>query len=249
MNIIMFAGKARAGKTTAAEAIARKVYESGMIPVLESFAAPLKEKAEAKGYSKKDNPKKYREYCQKEGSLKRKKSSDYWINAMEERINEHIALEQESIKEGHKFWERVIIIDDCRYLNEVGWGRKVDSVCIFISGNQDNKKASWRNHESEQMATLVEGGNKEYLEMFDDVIKNDKDKKTFIERIEKFFDEWTTGNSTCNCSACKKNKYTKLWESMDMVMDLFSLIEGGEIEMKGDTNEPDYEEDSDNMYS
>ena len=119
MHIIMIAGKAGVGKTTLAKIIAAEAFEKGLIPVMQSFAKPIKDEAYSKGYTKEEFPEKYREYCQKMGAQMRKMDPDYWVNLMANVFEKEIAKEKEALKEGKKFWERCLIIDDCRYMNEL----------------------------------------------------------------------------------------------------------------------------------
>ena len=52
MKTIMFSGKARVGKTHAAKQIAELAFSAGMKPVLMPFAKPIKDKANADGFTK-----------------------------------------------------------------------------------------------------------------------------------------------------------------------------------------------------
>ena len=71
MELIIISGPAQVGKTALAHLIAKEAFDLGLVPKLMSFADPLKKEAISKGYSKEEQPLKYREYCQEMGAIKR----------------------------------------------------------------------------------------------------------------------------------------------------------------------------------
>ena len=114
MQLIIIAGQAGVGKTTLANFIATESFELGFIPKLMSFAGVLKNIAKDNGLIKENSPEEYRVFCQKLGAEKREENPDYWVEEFEKELQEQIALEEKSKAEGKQYWERCIIVDDCR---------------------------------------------------------------------------------------------------------------------------------------
>tara|TARA_R100000808_G_scaffold24969_1_gene59999 strand:- start:7206 stop:7790 length:585 start_codon:yes stop_codon:yes gene_type:complete len=164
----------------------------GMIPELLSFAGPLKRMAEEKGYTKEKDKHKYREFCQQYGEMKREIDPDYWVNLFDEEVNKICIKEAEDIREEKKFWERCIIVDDCRYLNEIGLAANYNATILFLSfGDRDKEDPNglWRNHNSESLANQVEE-NKEYREMFTHYIINNKTTEDLQRLVKTMLPLW-----------------------------------------------------------
>jgi len=236
MQIIMIAGKAGVGKTTIANTIAAESFKLGLVPILLSFAGPLKEEAKEKGYDKKEFPERYREYCQDIGAAMRVLDEDHWVKLMHSSIQEVIAEEQKHIEQGDKFWERCVIIDDCRYVNEVAYGIAEDAVRLFISsGKRKLYDAEWRNHESEALANLVESGDGhgiEYRDLFQHIIYNDKTEGSLDDRLREMVPIWCgtkVGNGErgllCGCEGCKAKRNGKTPFSDTLFGELMDLID------------------------
>ena len=102
MNMIILAGRARVGKTTFAQLVAEQVFRIGQVPVLMSFASPIKEEAIRKGYSKEHTPDKYRQFCQELGAGKRESDKDYWIRELDKSVREVQEDEQVDINNNKK---------------------------------------------------------------------------------------------------------------------------------------------------
>jgi hypothetical protein len=163
MKVIGFAGLGQAGKTTAAVAAAAILFEEGFTPVMERFAGPLKDASDMVGMSKGNGTDHlYREFCQTVGAVARQESADWWVNLLHARINVMAEMERLEIQEG--IWhERVLIVDDVRYINEVELIHKMGGKVIFISALRRLQMAGlmkepWREHVSEQMARQYESG-------------------------------------------------------------------------------------------
>ena len=112
MQMILIAGQAGVGKSTLAKLIAEEVFKLGQKPIFLSFAGPLKEEASRRGYSKEDNPGKYREYCQEIGAARRVDDPDYWIMKFDTILKQVVADEKTDIEASAKYWERVVIVDE-----------------------------------------------------------------------------------------------------------------------------------------
>lgn len=198
MRIFQISGKGRSGKTTVAKIIAREVFERGYIPVMLPFAKALKAKAESMGYGKDTHPEEYRKFCQELGSSKRKDNPDFWVMETYGLMLETMAKELEySQDEDRDYYEHVIIQDDVRYMNELGLGRELSAIQLFVysSGRSlEDNSADWRNHESEKLANDVEESferpNSEYEELFDEIIDNSGTVQELEEFVKDNLDEW-----------------------------------------------------------
>ena len=197
MQLILIAGQAGVGKTTLAHHIAQTSFELGYRPAVLSFAGPLKEEAKSKGYDKETNPDKYREFCQTYGLLKREQDVDYWVNKFEEQLKEILKEETIELDNGNIFWERCVIVDDCRFLNEVNLGKKWNAKLIFMSyGSREmnDPDGDWRTHESEELANRVIGGDKDYEEMFNYIVLNNSSETALEDKAKLMTPIWCETN-------------------------------------------------------
>ena len=159
-----------------------------------SFADPLKKEATEKGYSKENSPVEYREYCQEVGALKREVDPNYWVDSFEKDLTRLIAVEQEDLRKGNPYWERCVIVDDCRYQNEVGLGIKYGATMIFLNpGDRElpMADAKWRKHHSEEMANSIMEGDEEKSQWFAYHILNDDDLESLQIKIRVMAPIWT----------------------------------------------------------
>lgn len=243
MNMILITGRARVGKTTIAKLIAEQVFRIGKIPVLMSFASPIKEEAERKGYSKEHTPEKYRQFCQELGTLKRESSADYWVHKLNEAVNLVQKDEQADIEADKKHWERIIIIDDCRYLNEIAYGILYKATLLFVSsGNRELISGQWRDHESEELSNLLEKGEDPLLESFNAIILNDKPLSDIEQHVKNNITKWSDTilnceDDVCDCPVCSKHKNLNLDTIMDSVADFFMFDDLDKEEDSDDTDE------------
>lgn len=178
MELIIISGPARVGKSTLANLLAKESFELGLVPKLLSFADPLKEEAEERGYSKEKDTEEYRKFCQELGASYREVNPDHWVTLFERKLNTVLIEEQVDLHKNNPYWERCVIVDDCRYQNEVGLGLKYNATMIFLSsGNRDlpEANASWRKHHSETLAKEVENGDEEKIQWYDFHLLNDGD--------------------------------------------------------------------------
>ena len=251
MQLIVLAGQARVGKTTLANIIAKSAFDLGLRPKLLSFAGPLKQLAVDKGYDKDKEPQKYREFCQEYGAMKREEDPDYWIKAFESELLNIQRKERAAIKNKEKYWERCIIVDDCRYLNEVGLAMKFKASLIFMSfGDRDmpEENEEWRNHHSEEMAKLIDSGDQDYKDIFTHLVINDKDIKHLEEKVQGMIPRWCgvehPCSSDCQCAACRAKKGERIPEvekAIEMMMDLLFL---GNFDDDEDEEEDDFDEET-----
>lgn len=242
MHIIMIAGKAGVGKTTLAKIIAAEVFDRGLIPVMQSFAKPIKDEAYEKGYTKEEYPEKYREYCQKMGAQMREMDPDYWVKLMAVEFEKEIDTEKRALDEGKKFWERCVIIDDCRYTNELNIGSEYGGVALFLSsGERSLENHSWREHESESLANDIEVNKSDYLNSFDCMLLNDGDVDDLHQKVCDLLPMWCNlkalKKDECQCVKCKThrdNTSAELGEILENLLDLLDLNDWQEEDENGE---------------
>ena len=214
MNLIMIAGRARVGKTTLAKMIADYAFNNGLRPVLLSFAGGLKREVHEQGYTKESHPEEYRKICQKIGMEKRAEDPDYWVKAFNKELASVIEEEAKHLESGDKFWESLVIVDDCRFMNELAYGREFGATQIFIASGKrklDDEYAAWRLDTSEHMANCIEEDSKQYYDTFDWFIDNDSSEKAFIAKVEPLMPVFcgfgaSSHTESCPCEVCSANR-------------------------------------------
>lgn len=220
MQLIIIAGQAGVGKTTLANLVAEEVFELGFIPKLMSFAGALKEMAEKKGIAKADNPSEYRKFCQEYGAIKRKQDESYWVKKFQKDVNKLLIEEQKDLKNEKKFWERCIIVDDCRYMNELEFGLKNNATIIFLSfglRENPNQDAEWTTHHSEDLANAIEAGEEKFSDAFTCFLKNQGTIQDLKEKIAGFVPIW------CGLHPDDDERMTKLSKCVNDLIDLLLL--------------------------
>jgi DNA polymerase III delta prime subunit len=212
--MLFLSGKARVGKTTAAKLLAELLYKQGYKPIILPFAAALKAEVEATGLTKESDPEQYRLVCQKMGSDRRRENPDYWVDKFLE--SAYKILKEENSEEDVP--ERVIIVDDCRYLNELNLAPRFNAIKIFISHGDRRlmeHDEPWRLHESEDMANRTEDNDKDYREMYHFVLRNDKDEKSFKKKISNYYNIIMDCaynivlEPLCECELCMATRYDR----------------------------------------
>jgi hypothetical protein len=241
MQLIVIAGQAGVGKTTLANLIAREAFDLGFIPKLLSFASPLKRLAKEKGCGKEDNPKEYRKFCQQYGASKREEDPNFWINVFEKDFLSIKKEEKADLNENKTYWERCVVVDDCRYPNEVEFGLKYKGTLIFLSyGNRDmpDQDEGWRNHHSEDMAQLIDSGSRKFRNLFNCFIRNQDDEEELAAKILPLVPTWCgIIPAHNNPENLKRSEY--LTNAIEQLIDLLLL---GELE--DEDEEEDDEEDT-----
>ena len=221
--MILLAGQAQVGKTTAANIIAKEVFDLGLIPVILSFASPLKEMALAAGFDKKENLDGYRQYCQEHGAGARKEDPDHWVNLFDDAIKMNKELEQHAKAEGKTHWERVIICDDCRHPNEVRYGLENNARLVFVSYGKRDKfdpEGDWRTHESEELANNMEDGANRLEVLFHTIIKNEGTIKDFEEKLKFHIPEW------CGIKSAAEHNADELQQKLEELIALLLKLSG-----------------------
>jgi len=241
MQIIVIAGQAGSGKTSLARIITKRAYELGLTPKLLSFATPLKELAESRGIGKEDNPKKYRRFCQRIGARMRRKDPDYWVKEFEKRL---LAIREEERKNPTgKYWERCIIVDDCRYLNEIKLAHRYASTLIFVSyGSREIPEEDWREHESEELAKIIDSGPNEYRKLFSCILKNQDNLEALERKVSVMVPIW--------CGVQPSKTGSLIVEYDEHIDDLTSCIEQLiDLLLLNDKNLEELEEDEETEES
>ena len=195
MKLIQLCGAGRAGKSTIANILYDLASDNNYIPVILPFAKPLKEEAVQQGFSKEEDPEKYRAYCQKWGAGRRKEDPDYWVKKVHKNIEDLIEVESALKQSGEEKFEHLIIQDDVRYMNEIAYGREMNAYQIFVTtGDRTLPELGedWRNHESEELANNVEMGNKDYTDIFHEYIVNSDPIPELVDHIKNRFYTWIT---------------------------------------------------------
>ncbi len=223
------------GKTTLAKWLSEYAFNEGYTPIILPFANALKQKAESKGYSKNKNPEEYRAFCQTLGSDMRNKDPDYWVKRFKEKITNIYEQEKAALEAEPDTWhEKVIIVDDCRYMNEVAAARDLRALTVFVSaGNRELPEAlaEWRSHESEALANSIEAKNKDYTEVFDYVLYNNETEKEYKNKTTQKFEEWfhilSEGllSNLCTCELCKSAREDRTPDEKQIIQDILNLIE------------------------
>ena len=156
-----------------------------MKPVLLPFAKPIKDKAAADGYTKEENPQEYRSYCQLMGESARNLDPDHWIDKWVEELKLIEDKEHADIEANKKHWEYVVIVDDCRYANEVKLCGELGGTLVFVRHGKrsiEDMDAEWREHESEEFANDVEYVSSDDVDYY---IHNDATIRSFNGEIHK----------------------------------------------------------------
>ncbi len=240
--MILITGQAGVGKTTLAKLIAKEAFNTGQIPVLMSFAGPLKEEASRKGYDKETNPEKYRSYCQEIGAARREEDADYWVKKFDDALQTVVEQENEDIANNTKYWERVVIVDDCRYVNELAYGILYDACTLFMSyGNRHIEEFEWRSHPSEFMSQSIESGDDVLMHQFTDIVFNEGTQKDLTKIVKANFPIWCGTEVEIDDLDIPKDKPAPLQELVDNLIDLLYLadLDTEEEEDDDDTEESD----------
>ena len=214
MITLLLAGQARVGKTTAATYISNYAKKQEYKPVILPFAQAIKDAASQAGLDKDTNPEEYRKFCQTLGEGKRKENPDHWVDKFKEKWLELYEKDKLASQSEDKIWkETVVIVDDCRYLNELNLGKQLGAKTILISRGSrkiQDQDAAWRNHESESMANEYENGNKDYQDIFDYIINNEGTKEDFHHKLKDRLPLWLDATpfsyTDCDCVGCQKMK-------------------------------------------
>ena len=195
MHVIVLGGMARVGKTDVADYIEMEAANEGFIVMRISFATPLKETvAKDNGYDdwrkfKKEKPDLYREQCQVIGAERRAEDPDYCVNLWCAKLQELMA-EELSQDTGDLWEECLVVVDDCRYPNELEAAKKFEALTMFIYAGPrvaeiPEADAAWRAHESEEMSQKIEAFLPDYQDMFAWSLFNDKDLQKLYAKLDE----------------------------------------------------------------
>lgn len=177
--VIGFCGKAKAGKDSAATAIADCLNSQGVVNQKYAFADPIREIGKIFGFSRvvmddqslKENWKHPwldvtpRKFMQLVGSemFRNNLNPDVWVKHLKNRINkfEH-SLDSDSghtleIEPRENVWspKAVVLITDVRFPNEVEMIKRIGGFVIRVERTNNSTDDSWRNHESEKFTDTL----------------------------------------------------------------------------------------------
>jgi len=239
MQVIILTGQARSGKSFLASLVAEEVFKRGYIPVIDNFAAPIKVEAASAGLDKEENHDSFRRFCQDFGKMKRAEDAEFFIRKAAERLSEISKEESTDILNNRKHWERVVIFDDCRYPNECKFGKAIDAVLVFVTRGDKlpNRKAEWREHESEHMSRIIDstGFESHFDEVFDVFIINDGKKKDLEELVRHRIQTWLSVHQpnfgdcltdNCECPLCVAKKAGKIPDPTEVLEYILKKLTG-----------------------
>tara|TARA_R100001015_G_C4602804_1_gene157779 strand:- start:563 stop:1279 length:717 start_codon:yes stop_codon:yes gene_type:complete len=205
MIIIGLSGKARAGKSKLCRELYNAAEKLGWDVFVKPFAGPLKQYvANDLGYTKDNNPDKYREHCQAIGAEKRKENPDHWVSLWYKDM-----LDERKDEMRHSMRPALYLVDDVRYNNEIEIlkSNKVKATLLFVKhGLRDIEDpcGEWRSHESERISNKLETEKEEVLKEiygFDFVVHNDKSEEQITHWANVFINHLSS-NDPCLCEAC-----------------------------------------------
>ncbi|MCP4741279.1 MAG: hypothetical protein GY871_03480 [Actinomycetales bacterium] len=247
MFVMLFGGMARVGKTDAADMLETEARAKGFFPKRISFASPLKEQvAEDNGYGKNwrrfkaEHPDLYREQCQTIGEAARAVDPDHWVNLWKETLYREMRIEIGRDRGKETWRETVIIVDDCRYENELEAVREFDHIACFIAAGKrqlEDIDADWRAHESERFSMLSEAMVPETEGIWDWWIVNDGSRDDLqlkiIDRSKYFIGNHPSRflGRNCDCAQCISFRadiqMEELTDSLRAVLD--ELLENDDL--------------------
>ena len=220
MHVVVLGGMARVGKTDVCDLLEMEAAMEGYEVKRVSFASPLKEAVAAEhGYGddwrkfKAEKPEEYRTQCQDIGASRRAEDPDYWVNKWNEKLAELQKEELVGEDLGGEFAEYLILVDDCRYPNELEAAKKWDALTMFVYAGKRAAKlpeidADWRAHESEEMSQRIEAFTEGYTDLFEWSLFNDKGtielERKINERLPHFLGLHASRyGRKCECNECK----------------------------------------------
>ena len=236
----MLGGKARVGKTTTANILKVIAENLGMRPVIVPFAKVIKDEATKAGLAKDTKPEEYRAFCQNLGETKRKEDPDYWVKKFD-KIFLGLAEEENLLLDNAqaKYKERVVIIDDCRYMNEIAYGRHIGAKQVFLAHGErklEDHDALWREHHSEEVGNKAEVMAKDYDQLFEYRLENSGDIDHLVKQLSEIslilFNVIAESLTMCDCEVCmafrqgrKVNTEALMQEIVELMDDVYKKKE------------------------
>ena len=246
MIVIGFAGPARVGKSFVTESLKDQAEAAGWNVTVLPFAKPLKDEASANGFGKEVDPDGYRKYCQEVGASARAANPDHWLDAWRDLVADLAQTERDD-ESGTPY---LVIADDVRYENELAAIRSKGGTVLFMHPGErelPEASASWRTHESEDLANHAVGSWELHKTMFDGVVYNSTTAEELISWGKFYFDNQlndpSDGRSTCDCEACAANWENRPIDSEkqageldDILRDIDAMIEKKRKEKEDEDN-------------
>ncbi len=221
MHVIVLGGMARVGKTEVADIIEMEAKMAGFLPLRMSFSTPVKYEVAARhdyddpNKFKAEMPDVYRKECQELGAGMRERDPDHWVDKWLEYAKAEQRRETKRASKDGNWEETVLIVDDCRYLNELEAVKKFDAVTMFIYAGKrklEDHDAEWRAHESEELAQRVEAGDDDLTEWFGWGLYNDGTQADLEDKLEARL-PYLIGEhperfgTNCKCPECASFRY------------------------------------------
>ena len=139
---------------------------------------------------------------------------DHWIKQWQLQFESYQDKESDLIREDKKYWEHLIIVDDCRYLNEISLCKELNAHLCFIAHGPrklEDHNGEWRKHESEDWATEVERNGQDYE--VDHWVENHNGVKTFDRIIKRVYNQVSASEAVSIASM--KQTIKKLLDLLD----------------------------------
>ena len=91
------------------------------------------------------------------GAARRAENPDHWVDLWKKELMDLQKIELEQDTNETEWIETLVIVDDCRYPNELDAAKEFDTDDVY-AGSRWNLRADadWRAHESEEMSQKVE---------------------------------------------------------------------------------------------
>lgn len=200
MIVVGLSGKARTGKSHLTRELFSAAEKLGWNVEVMPFAGPLKREAAANGYGKDVNPEKYRAYCQEQGATMRAEDPDHWVKLWFKDIEKLAKYEKEMDN------PLLVLVDDCRYKNEIKILNDYGGVVTFVKHGKreiEDPNGKWRKHESEAIANFLETLPDIDIKRagYDYIIHNDGEADGLAKWAANFINKVCTSED-CPCEAC-----------------------------------------------
>ena len=125
--------------------------------------------------------------------------------------------------------ETVILIDDCRYINETKAIKDRGGKTVFVAGGDRtlvDENSAWRKHESEALANLIEktlGYKRDALTPFCFTFWNTKSLEDLEENLLYAYEDWLE-ESPCDCELCKSRRENRTPDFAEVLKEIREIL-------------------------